>query len=83
VHGLDPARAADHLEALKTDALIDEVYADQKVQAAALADWIRRFDDQPFTLTDAASFAVMRARRIRVAFTFDRHLGVAGFEVVP
>jgi hypothetical protein len=53
------------------------------VQAAALADWIRRFDDQPFTLTDAASFAVMRARRIRVAFTFDRHFGVAGFEVVP
>ncbi len=83
VHGLGPRTAADHLETLKTDPLIDEVFADQRVQAAALADWIRRFDDQPFTLTDAASFAVMRARRIPAVFTFDRHFGVAGFEVMP
>lgn len=83
VHGLGPARAADHLDALKTDPLLEEVFADESVQAAALGDWIRRFDDQPFTLTDAASFAVMRARRIPAAFTFDRNFTVAGFGILP
>jgi len=83
VHGLGPARAADHLETLKSDPLIEEVFADQDLQAAALADWIRRFDDQAFTFTDAVSFALMRARRIPAAFTFDRHFSVAGFRMVP
>lgn len=74
VHALHPAQAADHLE---------EVHADPDLQAAALSDWIRRFGDQPFTLTDAVSFATMASRRIPVAFTFDRHFAVAGFETVP
>ena len=83
VHALSPRQAADHLSALKTDPLLDEVHTDPNLQAAALTDWIRRFDQQSFTLTDAVSFATMAAHRIPAAFTFDRHFAVAGFEMVP
>lgn len=83
LHGLGAVRAADHLGRLKADPLIEEVYADQALQESALRDWIRRFADQLFTLTDAVSFALMRARGIRTAFTFDRHFSVAGFRMLP
>ena len=53
------------------------------LRATALADWIHRVADQAVTLTDAVSFAVMRAARITTAFTFDQHFRTAGFEVVP
>ena len=53
------------------------------LEAAALDDWIARFDDQDFSLTDAVSFAVMAERGIREALTQDRHFATAGFVVVP
>ena len=53
------------------------------LEAAALDDWIARFDDQDFSLTDAVSFAVMAERGIREALTQDRHFATAGFAVVP
>ena len=82
VHTMGPLRAAQHIGTILADPLTEEVFVDRALQTAALTDWIQRFSDQPFTLTDAASFAVMRARRIARAFTFDRHFGVAGFEML-
>lgn len=79
---LGPARAAQVVETLVADPLTDEVFTGEAHQSAALGDWIRRFADQPFTLTDAVSFAVMRAERIEAAFTFDRHFAVAGFRTI-
>jgi len=46
-------------------------------------DWLERFEDQDFSLTDAVSFAVMSERRISSALTLDHHFSVAGFEVKP
>lgn len=83
LYGLGPGRAADALEVLKSDPLIEEVLVDRELQGAALADWIRRFEDQAFSLTDAVSFALMTARRMPAAFTFDRHFTVAGFRTLP
>ncbi len=83
MYGLGPRRAADHLETLKTDPLIEEVFADRDLQDAALADWIRRLADQALSLTDAVSFALMRAHGMRTAFTFDRHYAIAGFRTIP
>lgn len=80
---LGPRGAADYLERVKSDPVVTEIYANEDLQKIALGDWIRRFQDQSFTLTDAVSFAVMRARRIREAFSFDRHFEVAGFRRVP
>lgn len=83
LHAMGAARAADYLDALKTDPAIDEVYADASLQQAALSDWMRRYADQPFTFTDALSFAVMKDRGIEAAFTFDAHFSVAGFRILP
>jgi predicted nucleic acid-binding protein len=83
LYGLGPALAADSLAILKGDPGIEEVFTDASLQQSALSDWIRRFTDQSFTLTDAVSFAVMRTRGIRSAFAFDAHFAVAGFRVLP
>lgn len=83
LRSLGPAGGAAHLETIKADPLVEEVFATRDLQAAALSDWIRRFEDQAFTLTDAVSFAVMRAHRVNSAFTFDQHFRTAGFETLP
>ncbi len=49
----------------------------------ARLDWLTRYDDQPFSFTDAVSFAVMRDRKIRDALTLDHHFATAGFAMVP
>lgn len=45
--------------------------------------WIRGYEDQGFSLCDAVSFQVMRARRIKTAFALDHHFQIAGFRMVP
>jgi predicted nucleic acid-binding protein len=83
LHQLGPARAAAYLGTLKTDPTIEEFCTTERVQRSALWEWIRPFSDQPFTLTDAVSFAVMKDRGIDAAFTFDAHFAVAGFRMLP
>lgn len=83
LHGFGPARAAGHLMTLIADPSIEQVFCDTELQTAAFDDWIHRFSDQAFSLTDAVSFVVMRAYGIAAAFTFDRHFQIAGFETLP
>jgi hypothetical protein len=61
--------------------LVEPSTADLEVRAAE--EWLVRFEDQDFSLTDAVSFAVMSARGITEALTLDRHFSAAGFTVVP
>lgn len=49
---------------------------------AALSRWLMRFGDQPFTLTDAVSFELMRRERLSHAFAFDHHFVMAGFQLL-
>ena len=42
-----------------------------------------QFQDKDFSLTDCASFAIMRELRLTHALTTDRHFRQAGFQVVP
>ena len=53
------------------------------LEERARRDWLTRYDDQPFSFTDAVSFAVMRDRKIRYALTLDHHFATAGFVMVP
>jgi len=46
--------------------------------------WLRRHDERAYSFVDAASFEVMRARRLREAFAFDNDFAAAGFiEIQP
>jgi len=40
-------------------------------------------EDEAYSLTDCASFVVMKKLRIRNALTFDKHFIQAGFEIKP
>jgi len=55
----------------------------REIEADARRDWLERFEDQDFSLTDAVSFCVMRKRDIQDALALDRHFVVAGFTVAP
>lgn len=44
--------------------------------------WLERHAEQPYSFVDATSFALMRARRIHEAYTFDDDFAAAGFVVV-
>ncbi len=48
----------------------------------AVVEWLERFSDQHFSLTDAVTFALMRRERLDEAFAFDHDFQVAGFELL-
>ena len=58
-------------------------YITPERETDAIGRWIERFRDQPFSLADAASFAVMTELGIREALTLDHHFAVAGFVTLP
>lgn len=58
------------------------VYSDRELEQKACTDWLDRFEDQRFSLTDAVSFAVMAERGIAEALALDRHFSTAGFQRV-
>ena len=45
-------------------------------------DWLARYADQAFSLTDAVSFTVMAERGIDEALALDGHFATAGFVLV-
>jgi predicted nucleic acid-binding protein len=48
----------------------------------AIDQWMMRFTDQSFSLTDAVTFELMRVERVSSAFAFDEHFVVAGFTLL-
>lgn len=74
--------AVRFLDAVNASPRIERVLATKEIESAA-EDILRQYEDQPFSYADAVSFAVMRHRRIREAFAFDRHFAAAGFVRVP
>ena len=77
------ADALRFLDSLHRDATHEVVYVDRDTERAAIDQWMRRYRDQRLSLTDAASFEVMRIRRIRQALAIGEHFTLAGFEAVP
>lgn len=62
---------------------VEVVRSTEALERRALDDWLDRFQDQPFSLADAVSFAVMTERRIARGLGLDRHFVTAGFSLVP
>ena len=79
-------RRADHARRATTSFLDDPAHewldVDSALVGHAMARWLLRFADQPFSMTDAVSFEVMRRERIKHAFAFDRHFETAGFTLL-
>jgi predicted nucleic acid-binding protein len=71
------------LDSLYQDPTHDVVFVDRDLERAATDRWLRKYRDHPLSLADAASFEVMRSRRIRKALALDEHFALAGFERVP
>ena len=71
------------LDSLYQDPTHEVVFVDRDLERAATDRWLRKYRDHPLSLADAASFEVMRSRRIRKALALDEHFGLAGFERVP
>lgn len=57
-------------------------WVDEELTTAATEQWLRRYRDKTFSLTDAVSFEVMRRENIAEAFAFDRHFARAGFKLL-
>ncbi len=77
------AKAAQRvLAALMTD----EAYDWQDLSFASVlrahVEWIERFSDQAFSITDAVCFELMRRNGITHAFSFDQHFVTAGFSLL-
>jgi uncharacterized protein len=73
--------AADRVADLYASPVIDVLQSTRADELDAIL-WMRKYADQDISFTDCVSFALMRRRRIRTAFTFDRHFKLAGFEVI-
>jgi uncharacterized protein len=78
--GPGPARTV--LSALVEDPAYEWADTSAALVAAAVGSWLERFSDQRFSLTDAVSFELMRARRIRTAFAYDEDFRRAGFDLL-
>jgi uncharacterized protein len=55
---------------------------DSKDEFEAL-DFFRKYSDQRVSFTDCVSFVLMKRNRINLAFSFDRHFILAGFDIFP
>jgi predicted nucleic acid-binding protein len=78
---VDPRTALRFLEAARSRPNV-VVESTAELEDAAQRDWLRKYDDHRFSLADAVSFAVMKARGIHEALTLDHHFSIAGFAIV-
>jgi uncharacterized protein len=79
---IGPEAANVFLDSVNHSPSIEIVFLDQEteIEAKRLLD---KFADQDLSLTDAVSFAIMKARKMRTAFTLDKHFAIAGFRTLP
>jgi predicted nucleic acid-binding protein len=71
----------DFLDALQSHSGVRIVPVSHSLFLAAL-DLFRDRSDKAWSLTDCASFVVMRDEKILDALTFDRHFEQAGFRLI-
>lgn len=78
VRGVTHGHAVALIDAVNASARVAVVVVDQAIERQAW-DWLRRHDERVYSFVDAASFAVMRRRRLHEALTFDGDFAAAGF----
>ncbi len=71
------------LERVHADPYHEVYFVDRDLDEGARQRWLRVYQDQRFSLTDAVSFELMHRERIKAALATDRHFAAAGFELLP
>lgn len=74
--------AIDFLERIKASPRILKICSDENIEMEAEGILVK-YMDQDFSYADAVSFVIMKRRKIRKAFSFDKHFVTAGFVNVP
>jgi len=77
-----PEAALGWWERIASSLKVKIVYADPDITGEAITI-LRKYNDQPFSLTDAVSFVLMKKMKITEAFAFDVHFTTAGFIQLP
>ena len=67
---------------LMEDPIFIWIEVDCDTLSAATSRWLERYGDQRFSLTDAVSFEIMKRERLTVAFAFDHHFRIAGYDLL-
>jgi predicted nucleic acid-binding protein len=78
-----PAEGIRFLDSLYRDPTHIVLFIDREVERAAVDHWLRRFQDQRLSLTDAVSFEVMQQHGVRKALALDAHFALAGYQLEP
>lgn len=78
----DHAQAMRFLKSIRGSARLLKVYSEAQLESIA-EEILWKYGDQDFSFADAVSFAVMQARGIKQAFTFDSHFTTMGFQMLP
>lgn len=80
---LEPPDARRLVVALLHDPTFEWIDVGSELIGRALSNWVERFADQRFSLTDAITFELMREERVTQAFAFDEDFTTAGFSLLP
>jgi predicted nucleic acid-binding protein len=78
-----PKAGCDLMDAVYADPLYCVISVDRDLESRAVENWLRRFTEVRFSLTDAVSFQIMKNERISDVFALDHHFEIAGFRMTP
>jgi predicted nucleic acid-binding protein len=78
-----PPEGLRFLDSLYQDPTHTVLFIDRELERAAIDRWLRRFQDQRLSLTDAVSFEVMREHDVRLVLALDAQFALAGYEMKP
>ena len=70
------------LSEIYSDQTVEVFHSDEALEQEAFQT-IRSYPDQDFSVADCVSFALMKRKGIRRAFTFDKHFKTMRFSVEP
>ena len=77
----EPRTAHRILDAVRRDTAYEWRAVDDALLDAATTNWLLRFPDQRFSLSDAVTCELMSRERIEQVFAFDQDFVVAGFSL--
>jgi len=70
------------IERVKSSTRLKVIFVDEVMESKAYKI-LRLFRDQKFSYIDGTSFALMKEKGIKEAFTYDSHFVIAGFYKLP